>query len=316
MGQLGEVRTGRGITMSLLETAAAAIRRAVQRPPGATSRSRLALPAAKQWDAGDRPAAWRDKEYGLVVHTTGGGLPAKARARGLYPTVLGVEVYNRSHGCHYLCGWRGLDGELLQLADDREQANGVGVRASEPESNQWLSVQRGPGAWARDLPVDIGVRWRRRWPGWSNPLDLLPGTETANAPYLHLELIPCVFHEDGELREAVAPMRPGLRFTRAQHDAVAALARDVADRKGWHVVGAAPPWWRTPRLLGHEDLTPLSRHDRSGGWDPGALRPLPYFDWGYVYEAIAAGYHLTDAGGLVMAERRLVRAEPGRFARF
>jgi hypothetical protein len=304
--------------VSLRAAAAAALRNVLNppRPPAPASRSRLALQASKQWDAGDRPAAWRDQEHGLVVHTTGGGLPGKAVARGLYPTVLGVEHYGRSHGCHYLCGWRGLDGDLLQLADDREQAHGVGVRADDPASNQWTSVRRGRGAWERDLPIDLVVRWRRRWPEWANPLDLLPGTETANAAYLHLELIPCVFHGARELVTAAEPMAPGLRFTRAQHDAVAGLARDIADRKGWHQVGAAAPWWRTPRLLGHEDLTPLSRHDRAGGWDPGALRPQPYFDWGYVLQRIAESYHVTDDGSLVMAARSLVRSTPGRFADF
>jgi hypothetical protein len=303
--------------VSLRAAAAAALRNVLNppRPPAPASRSRLALQASKQWDAGDRPAAWRDKEYGLVVHTTGGGLPSKAVARGLYPTVLGVEHYNRSHGCHYLCGWRGLDGDLLQIADDREQAAGVGVRADDPASNQWASVRRGRGAWEGDLPIDLVVRWRRRWPEWSNPLDLLPGTETANAPYLHLEMIPCVFHGERGLVTAAEPMTPGLRFTRAQHDAVVALARDTADRKGWFQIGEVP-WWRTPRLLGHEDLTPLSRHDRGGGWDPGALRPAPYFDWGYVLQRIADSYRVADDGSLVMAARSLVRSIPGRFADF
>ena len=40
------------------------------------------------------------------------------------------------------------------------------------------------------------------------------------------------------------------------------------------------------RLLGHEDLTPISRHDKKGGWDPGGLREVPYFDWEHVYRTI------------------------------
>lgn len=295
---------------------AVALDLAAARPALPSSRSPLAIQAAKQWDAGDRPKAWQGREYGLVVHTTGGGLPAKARARGLYPTTLGTSVYYASHGCHYLCGWRGLDGDLLQLADDREQAQGVGVRADAPDANQWRSVQRGAGAWERDLPGDLVARWRRRWPGWSNPLDLLPGTSTANAPYLHLELIPCVFSEGGKLVTAAEPMRAGLRFTRAQHDAVVALACDLAARKGWHDPSAPASWWRTPRLLGHEDLTPLSRHDRDGGWDPGSLRPAPYFDWTYVLEQIAVRHRVLDQAVLVMAHRDLVRPAGGRYARF
>lgn len=294
---------------------AVAIDLAAARPPAPSSRSQLAVQAAKQWNAGDRPKEWQGREYGLIVHTTGGGLPAKARAKDKYPTVLGASVYHASHGCHYLCGWRGLDGDLLQLADDREQAQGVGVRADDPEHDQWRSVKRGRGAWERDIPGDLVARWRRRWPGWANPLDLLPGTEMANAPYLHLEMIPCVFAEGHELVTAVEPMRAGLRFTQAQHDAAVALACDVADRKGWHDAAALAPWWRTPRLLGHEDLTPLSRHDKHGGWDPGALRPAPYFDWVYVLDQIATRYRVLDEAGLVMAHRDLVRPAGGRYAR-
>lgn len=310
--------------MSILAPFSAAIRRAVAaateaaaaRPALPSSRSPLAVQAAKQWNAGDRPREWQGREYGLVVHTTGGGLPAKARAKGVYPTVLGASVYYASHGCHYLCGWRGLDGDLLQLADDREQAQGVGIRADDPAHNQWRSVRRGAGAWERDLPGDLVERWRRRWPGWANPLDLLPGTEMANAPYLHLEMIPCVFHGDDGLVTAAEPRAAGLRFTQAQHEAVIALACDLAERKGWVGEVSGAPWWRTPRLLGHEDLTPLSRHDKAGGWDPGALRPTPYFDWPYVYEQVAQRHRQLDQAGLVMAHRDLVRADGGRYARF
>jgi hypothetical protein len=78
-------------------------------------------------------------------------------------------------------------------------------------------------------------------------------------------------------------MRAGLRFTRAQHDTVAAPAIDIVDRNGWP---SGEEWWRTPRLLGHEDLKPISRHDKGGGWDPGYLRDEPYFDWSYVYQRI------------------------------
>jgi hypothetical protein len=82
-------------------------------------------------------------------------------------------------------------------------------------------------------------------------------------------------------------MTEGLRFTKAQHEAVARLACDVATRNGWPLTER---WWRTPRLLGHEDLSPISRHDSRGGWDPGALREKPFFDWEYVYRRIEEIY--------------------------
>ncbi|MDX1417939.1 MAG: hypothetical protein R3293_27305, partial [Candidatus Promineifilaceae bacterium] len=106
---------------------------------------------------------------------------------------------------------------------------------------------------------------------------------TANSCYIHVECPPCVFHGEKRLETGAEPLRPGLRFTAAQHNTVARLAVDIARRNGWPM---NTTWWRTPRLLGHEDLTPIARHDSRGGWDPGYLREKPYFDWDYVYGMI------------------------------
>lgn len=253
--------------------------------------SPLATPAATQWDAGDRPLDWQGRVYGLVVHTTGSGLPASADQQGVHHTVRGVDHYSRSHGCHYLNGWAGADGgDLLQLANEREQAHGVGVtNAKDPSKDQRRSIDA--GRFEADLPPALVRLWRERWPDYEHSLALLPGTRTANSCYVHLECVPCVYHTDHGLitGEGVEPMRPGLRFTQAQHDTVAALAVDIARRNGWPL---GEHWWRTPRLVGHEDLTPISRHDKQGGWDPGCLREAPYFDWDYVYEQVA---HLQQA---------------------
>jgi hypothetical protein len=43
-----------------------------------TGVSSMAIPAEKQWDAGDRPLNWQGHVHGLVVHTTGSELPASA----------------------------------------------------------------------------------------------------------------------------------------------------------------------------------------------------------------------------------------------
>jgi N-acetyl-anhydromuramyl-L-alanine amidase AmpD len=249
-----------------------------------TGVSPLAIQAEKQWDAGDRPIDWQGHVYGLVVHTTGSGLPASADELGRYHTVRGVDHYSRSHGCHYLIGWAGAGGgDLLQLANEREEAHGVGVtNTRDPSKDQRRSIDA--GRFEADLPAVLVRRWRDRWPGYEHSLALLPHT-TANSCYVHVECVPCVYHAHGHLvtRDAVEPMRAGLRFTLAQHDTVAALATDIADRNGWP---SGDDWWRTPRLLGHEDLTPISRHDEGGGWDPGYLRDEPYFDWPYVYRRI------------------------------
>ena len=126
--------------------------------------------------------------------------------------------------------------------------------------------------------------WRARWPGFKDSLALLPVRSSVNATYVHVECTPCVYYRDGSGPLITAPnaqpLRPGLRFTRAQHETVARLAWDIASRHGWP---RGEAWWRTPRLVGHEDVTPLSRFDKSGCWDPGGLRDAPYFDWPFVY---------------------------------
>ena len=238
--------------------------------------SAIAVQAARQWDSVDRPAGWIGKVYGLVVHTTGGGLPSKATSKGIYHTAFAVSYYSQSHGCHYVNGWRGVTGgDLLQVANEREQANGVGV------GDQRRSIDQ--GRFEKDLPAAVVAQWRARWPGVEHPLKLLPGTRTANSCYVHVECVPCVFHHGKRLVTDAPPLRPGLRFTQAQHEAVALLACDIARRNGWPV---HETWWRSARLVGHEDLTPFNRHDRVGGWDPGGMRATPYFDWGFVYSCI------------------------------
>jgi hypothetical protein len=270
-------------------------------PPGI---SPLAIPAHKRWDAQDRPKEWQGRVYGLVVHTTGSGLPAAAKDQGLYHTVHAINYYTRTHGCHYVNGWRGVDGgDLLQIANENELAHGVGVtNAKEPSKDQRRSIEL--GRFEQDLPPVLVRLWRARWPGYTDSMALLPGTRTANACYIHVECVPCVYHYNGNLITDTPPLREGLRFTQAQHDAVALLACDIARRNDWP---ADQRWHRSPRLLGHEDLTPISRHDRNGGWDPGHLRERPYFDWEHVYQTIE-----RIASGRADSARLPAAASPGR----
>jgi N-acetyl-anhydromuramyl-L-alanine amidase AmpD len=117
--------------------------------------------------------------------------------------------------------------------------------------------------------------WRRQWPGYQSPQHLYP-SRTANADYVGIELIPIGAGLGGQ------PMAPGLRFTRAQHEAVVALGRWLASRHAWPV-----GWALSPRLVGHEDVQPIQRQDRGGGWDPGSLRERPYFDFEFVRAALS-----------------------------
>ena len=220
-----------------------------------------------------RPLPWRHGVYGLLVHQTGrGGLWKEGLRKDGNPRKRLQRYYNSKNAVTFINSWGGVEGgDLVQMVDERTNTvYGVGL------SNMRPAVQN--GSWERKIKSETLRHWRARWPGYANPLALLPrdGDKRAhpNKCYLQVECVPCAPGRDAP----APPMRPGLRFTTAQHDAIAALAVDIADRHGW----LEDRWWRTPRLLGHEDVSPVDRD----GWDPGWLRDKPYFDWDYVYDRI------------------------------
>jgi hypothetical protein len=141
---------------------------------------------------------------------------------------------------------------------------GVGRNKNETSKDQWRSIDA--GRFELDLPPTVLRLWRARWPGYKDSLSLIPVRSSANMTYVHVECVPCVYYRNGYgplISDPEAkPMRAGLRFTKAQHETVARLAWDIAQR---HVWPRNERWWRSHRLLGHEDITPLSRHDRNGG---------------------------------------------------
>lgn len=214
--------------------------------------------------------------YGLVVHTTGGGAPNAAARAGVDVLDWCVARYSRTYGCHYVNGYEGYDGELIQVGNEFKRPNTVGM------SKQVASVRR--GMWTKDISRKAFTYWKKQWGGqYDNPVALFPGT-SANQVYVGVEMPPCVWW-DTKLRKTVisaAPMRPGLRFTEKQHDMIVWLAADLAARHDWPY-----GWWHTPRLVGHEGLSPISRSNSKGCWDPGFLRPDPYFDFNYVRDEIA-----------------------------
>jgi len=232
-----------------------------------------AIRSPQPWNGKDRTA----DVFGLVVHTTGAGLPARARRNGVPVTVQATRWYQKSHGTHYVIGYRGVDGDLIQVANEQERAGGVGTKKTRDAIKA--------GDWTKGLPKPYVQAWRDRWDSIAdNPIELFPG-RNANNVYVHCEMPPCVFYDGSRRVVADEPFRgqkSGLRFTEAQHDAVIYLACDLARRYHWPDGG----WWRTGRLVGHEDLAPHDRTHKWGGWDPGWLRNKPYFDFGYVLSEI------------------------------
>lgn len=201
--------------------------------------------------------------WGLLLHTTGGGVTAKAKRTGRSPVSIAIEVYLSSQngsggylwgGPHYVLDH---DGVLYQIAPD----DVITHHAGGPDRAHYVS-----GAWTKRCSAAAVEQWRLAWPEHTSPATLYP-SRSPNSDFIGVEMIPV-----GDGYGVAAG--PGLRFTQAQLDTVDKLARDCAERHQWPA-----GWYETSRLLGHEDVQPIRRHDRKGTWDPGYLRAAPYFSF-------------------------------------
>jgi len=154
---------------------------------------------------------------------------------------------------HYIVGY---DGTIVQICDEKQKAEQVGFDASDRRA--FLD-----GSWKKRLPASAVERWRQQWPDRESPAHLFPGLDPSQV-YIGVELLPIV---DGV---QVQPLSAALRHTFEQHQAVANLGTDIAERLGF-----PPNWHRSERLVGQEDLNPLQRSmsDPPAGCDPGSLGP-------------------------------------------
>lgn len=227
-------------------------------------------------DLGVERTAW-----GFLIHTTGGGVTREAREEGIKPIDWALRYYIGSQNGSNGYKWGGPhyvgdhDGTLYQIAPDNVKTAHCGGRSEKyPNGTRQHYID---GSWIMKIPHSVVEAWRKKWPLTRHPYSLFPSRDP-NTDYVGLELIPVGDGFGGE------PMRPGLRFTKAQHDCAIKLGLDLGLRHEW-----PESWHRAGRLVGHEDVDILNRSDKVGGWDPGALRPQPYFDFDYVRSGIAAG---------------------------
>lgn len=228
-------------------------------------------PIAVQVAGARNPADRRIRQpWGLLLHTSGSGVTDKARKTNRTPLEVALEVYiaYQNGAAGYTWGGPGYvidhDGTIHQIAPDDAKTEHAGSN-NRPKyfDGSWETKNRAATHF-----------WKQKWaPRYAHPYMLFP-TTSPNIVYIGAEMIPC---GDG----FGVPMRPGLRFTKAQHNAAIRLAVDCGTRHGWPA-----GWMGTSRLLGHEDVDPLERSDTGGGWDVGALRERPYFDFLYVRNAV------------------------------
>ena len=203
----------------------------------------------------------KPKPYGIMVHTTGRGLLDSAKKEKLSPLAMAIKLYTqrKGYGPHYVLD---QDGDLIQIADERERMGHAGVTTA--ERKLYLS-----GAWKKGLSKVALIRWTERWAldsdGYASPSLLYPSS-SPNNDYIGVELIP----------------NAKATFSDRQYELLNAFVEDFEKRHALQIrlPGVELP---TPRLLGHEDVEPLTRWDAKGGWDPGSLRAAPRFDWSRLF---------------------------------
>jgi hypothetical protein len=192
--------------------------------------------------------------FGLVVHTTGRGPVVKSKRTRRSPIQEALNVYyGQPYDAHYVVDY---DGTIHAIVPENRVSWHAGWGgAGRRRWASWTAPTWWSGVWGR---------WRAR-----TPADLLPkGANDPNQVYIGVELL------GNETASG---------FTSAQYDALARLVVDVARRHGI-TIPSAP----SPRLLGHEDVEPIQRSDRSGGWDPGAHRARPVFSWSGLWSRMQA----------------------------
>lgn len=204
--------------------------------------------------------------FGVACHTTGSGVVDKAFAAGKDPLALVAEVYGQpgAFSGTYAIGW---DGTIVSVMSEDLEAQHIGFPSGDHQA--FLD-----GTWKpRVCPVTLEV-WRARWPDVASPAHLFPGP-SPNQVYLGIEFVPVT---NGAVARGIVPAASGLTFTAEQFTAGGELVRDIGARWALDLTVAGT-------LVGHEDVNPLERSDAGGGWDPGAMRQAPRFDWARIRAA-------------------------------
>ena len=228
-----------------------------------------------------------------IVHQTGSGIVARAlagwdgirgsAAEAVDRKALGYYTARRISAHYYI----GLDGRIWTLTHEAVEAPHVGVSKAERRaylSGSWALGERPIGRGFRGIsPAAVGA-WRAAWPRYRSPQHLLPSVRVTECS-IGSEMAPAGYHERGRWRPLPGVVTwLGTRHTLRQHLAVALLATDIARRYDWPLGWQHDPLGgpRSPYLLGHEDVDLFGRANLGGGWDPGALRASPRWDWDLV----------------------------------
>jgi N-acetylmuramoyl-L-alanine amidase-like protein len=194
--------------------------------------------------------------FGVCVHTTGGGPANKAKKDPRRSALQrSLDYYLKGSGGfpHYVVAY---DGSIIAICDERQIAWHAGFGKKE---YQYYKTWTAPRWWSSV--------WNPK--GARSPLDLFPkGGRSGNSGHIGVEMLADT---------------TGYGFTNAQYEALAKLVKDIARRHKLPIASAP-----SARLLGHEDVHPLGRQNKGGGWDPGAHRDKPRFSWSRLWSLVKA----------------------------
>lgn len=210
----------------------------------------------------------RRKTYGFLVHSTGDGPPKRAQRNRASPFDEADRYYSavsrrkKGRGPHALIGPLG---RTLVYREPNTLTHHVGLSAAHRRD---LLAHDWPGRVARQTPLtgdsvaSLIASWEDRHPGKRCPGHLYP-SKSPNRDYAGIEMTPCGTWVNGRWTWlwGTQPYK-GARFSVEQMTALASLLCTWATKEGFQF-----GWWDTPgRLVGHEDINPITRY----GWDPGA----------------------------------------------
>lgn len=208
------------------------------------------------WRPALRPRFRRMRPHGLCAHTSGRSIVKRAARLGVDPVELALKWYRglRRSGVHFVIAH---DGTVYQMLDANIRGAHVGI--SRNERKRYLS-----GRWANDMPSKALELWMKAWPGKKSPQHLYPA-KSPNDCYVGVEMLPLLKSTE-----------EGHWFTPEQHESLRCLYEQLALMYRWPLCNLSLP---NTRFLGHEDIDAYARWQKSGGWDPGALRESPRFSW-------------------------------------
>lgn len=208
----------------------------------------------------------RGKVWGLMIHTTGSGIVEQALKHNADVLDWCVSYYMKpeSYSPGYVIGY---DGTIVQISSDLDITYHCGLASADRK----ILLSRD---WRNKLAKPFVESWDNWWgPNYTAPGQLYP-SKSPNSDYIGVEVPPL------PAGERPTDWTANTRYTLAQHDACVKLFHDIAARHS--IPKYSKGRFDRRRLLGHEDVNPITRSNSKGGWDPGHHRKEPWFDFDYV----------------------------------